>query len=159
MPIITTPIVTAPLTGYTDNAVTQKGTAVTATDGAIFEYVFALSALSQYNAVCIDADGNASNLTTTNAAEVKRVGVAQVSIATSTYGWVQRSGKMNVNVLADCADFVALFTTATPGKLDDATISERLVLGINLVTSTNTVAAITAIGAAPLQIFPFANPA
>jgi hypothetical protein len=43
--------------------------------------------------------------------------------------------------------------------LDDATISEALVLGLNLVSSTSTASALTAIGASPLQIFPFANPA
>ena len=159
MPVITTPIVTQSLTQYADNPVTQLGTTVTGTDGSIFEYVFALSALSQYNAVGIDSSGNASNLTTTLAATVKRVGVAQISIAVSSYGWVQRSGKMSVNVLADCNDFVALFTTATPGKLDDATISEALVLGLNTYASTSTASAVSAVGASPLQIFPFANPA
>lgn len=159
MPIIVTPIVTGSLDAYTDEAKTQLGTTVTGTDGSIFEYVFALSALSAYNAVGIDSSGNASNLTTTLAATVKRVGVAQISIAVSTYGWVQRSGKMSVNVLADCNDFVALFTTATPGKLDDATISECLVLGLNTYASTSTASTVSAVGAAPLQIFPFANPA
>jgi len=159
MPVITTPIVTGSLTSYTDNAITQVGTTVTATDGAIFEYILALSALSEFNAVGIDADGRASNLTTTLAATVRRVGVAQISIAVSTYGWVQRSGQMRVNVAQACQDFVPLFTTATPGVLDDATISEALVLGVNLVTSTTTASAMTAIGAAPLQIFPYANPA
>ena len=159
MPIIVTPIVTGSLDAYTDDAKTQLGTTVTGTDGSIFEYVFALSALSAYNAVGIDSSGNASNLTTTLAATVKRVGVAQISIAVSTYGWVQRSGKMSVNVLADCNDFVALFTTATPGKLDDATISECLVLGLNTYASTSTASTVSAVGAAPLQIFPFANPA
>ena len=159
MTTITTPIVTQSLDLYADNPVTQLGTTVTGTDGSIFEYVFALSAISQYNAVGIDSDGRASNLTTTLAATVKRVGVAQISIAVSTYGWVQRSGQMRVNVAQACQDFVALFTTATPGVLDDATISECLVLGMNLVNSTSTASAVTGIGASPLQIFPFANPA
>ena len=159
MAVITTPIVTGSLSAYTDSAITQLGTTVTGTDGSIFEYVFALSALSQYNAVGIDSDGNASNLTTTLAATVKRVGVAQISIAVSSYGWVQRSGKMIVNVLANCNDFVALFTTSTPGALDDSTISECLVLGINTYASTTTASAVSAVGAALLQIFPFANPA
>jgi len=118
-----------------------------------------LSAIAAYNAVCIDDAGNASNLTTTNAASYKKVGVAQISIAVSNYGWIQRQGKMGVNVAANCQDFVALFTTATPGVLDDVTVSECLVLGLNTYSSTVTASNVSALGAAPLQIFPFANPA
>jgi hypothetical protein len=159
MPVITNSIVTPSLTAYSDVQTIQLGATVVGTDGSLFEYVQALSAISGYNAVGIDESGKASNLTTTLAATVKRVGVAQISIAVSCFGWVQRMGKMSVNVLADCNDFVALFTTATPGKLDDATISEALVLGLNTFASTSTASTVSALGAAPLQIFPFANPA
>lgn len=135
------------------------GTTVQGTDGSLWEYVQTLSAISTYNAVCIDADNRASNLTTTNAAETKRVGVAQISIAVSGFGWVQRSGKMRVNCAQACQDFVPLFTTGTPGVVDDATISECLILGLNTVSSSSTASALTAIGSTPLNIFPFANPA
>lgn len=158
MTIIVTPIVTPPLDNYTSDQKFALGTQVTTTDG-VFEYVQVLSAVAAYNAVGIDFGGLASNLTTTLATTVKRVGVAQISIAVSCYGWVQRSGNMIVNVAQGCQDFVALFTTSTPGVLDDATVSECLVLGLNLVTSTSTAAAMTAIGASSLQVFPFANPA
>ena len=109
-----------------------KGTQVQTTQGGLFEYCNTLSAIAAYNAVCIDDNGNASNLTTTNAASYKKVGVAQISIAVSCYGWIQRAGKTIVNVAANCQDFVALFTTATPGVLDDVTVSEALVLGLNI---------------------------
>ena len=138
------------------------GTQAQGTDGSLFEYVTCLSIISQYNAVVINEVGQASNLTTTNGGPTgigKKVAVAQVSIPVSSYGWVQRQGTMLVNVLADCQDIVPLFTTATPGKLDDVTVSECMVLGINTVSSTSTASTVTAIGAAPLQIFPFANPA
>ncbi len=159
MPIVTTPLAGVNINDYSTTAQFALGTAVQATDGSLFEYVQAASAIAAYNAVCID-DGNiASNLTTTNAASYRRVGVAQVSIAVSCYGWVQRSGKMRVNVAQACQDFVPLFTTATPGVLDDVTVSEALVLGINTVTSTTTASAMTAVGASPAQIFPYANPA
>lgn len=159
MATVTSSVIGVDLNNYSTTAQFTKGTLVNGTDGALFEYIMALSAIAAYNAVCIDADENASNLTTTNAAETRRVGVAQISIAVSCFGWVQRAGKMNVNVLANCQDFVPLFTTATPGVLDDVTVSECLVLGLNTVTSTTTASAMTAIGASPLQIFPFANPA
>lgn len=159
MATVTSSLLGVNLTGYDTTAGFALGTTCAGTDGALFEYVQVASAVAAYNAVCIDPDGVASNLTTTNAASYKRVGVAQISIAVSCYGWVQRSGKLGVNVAANCNDFVALFTTATPGVLDDATISECLVLGLNTYSSTVTASNVTAVGAAPLQIFPWANPA
>lgn len=139
------------------------GTQVLTTQGGLFQYVNALSAISTYNAVIIDDSGNASNLTTTNGTAAsglgKMVGVAQISIAVSCYGWVQRQGKLIVNVAAQCQDFVPLFTTATPGVLDDITVSECLVLGMNIYTSASNATAATGYAAAPLQMFPFANPA
>lgn len=159
MATVTSSLIGVNLTSYDSTAQFAVGTQVLGTDGSLFQYVNTLSAVAAYNAVCIDDAGNASNLTTTNAASYKMVGVAQISIAVSSYGWVQRSGKLQVNVAANCNDFVALFTTATPGVLDDATVSECLVLGLNTYSSTVTASAVSALGAAPLQIFPFANPA
>ena len=159
MATITSSLIGVDLNNYSTTPLYTLGTLANGTDGSVFEYVQAASAISTYNAVIIDDGEIASNATTTNVASYKRIGVAQISIAVSCYGWVQRSGKMIVNVAQGCQDFVALFTTATPGVLDDATVSECLVLGLNLVTSTSTASALTAIGASPLQIFPFANPA
>lgn len=159
MATVTSSLIGVSLTSYDSTAQFAKGTQVLGTDGALFEYVNTLSAVAAYNAVGIDEDGNASNLTTTLAATVKKVAVAQISIAVSCYGWVQRSGKMGVNVAANCNDFVSLFTTATPGVLDDATISECLVLGLATYSSTVTASNVSALGASTLQIFPFANPA
>jgi len=138
------------------------GTRVDTTGGGVFEYVKALSTISQYDAVLIDGNTAAVPITTTNSAAgtgPKAVGVAQVSIASASYGWVQRTGKMQVNVLADCNDFVALFTTGTAGKLDDATVSAQLVLSLNTVTSTSTASAVSALAGSLMSIFPFANPA
>lgn len=159
MAIISSSLIGAQLGTYTTDAQFALGTLANGTDGALFQYVQALSAISTYNAVVIDQDGKASNATTTNAAELKSVGVAQLSIAVSCFGWVQRAGKMRVNVAANCQDFVALFTTSTPGVLDDVTVSEALVLGLNTYSSTVTASNVTAVGSAMLQIFPFANPA
>lgn len=159
MPTVTASLIGVNLNAYDSTAQFAKGTQVNTSDGGIFEYVNTLSAIAAYNAVGIDEEGNASNLTTTLAATVKKVAVAQISIAVSTYGWVQRQGKMGVNVAAQCQDFVPLFTTSTPGVLDDVTVSECLVLGLNTYSSTVTASNVSALGAAPLQIFPFANPA
>lgn len=159
MATVTSSLIGVNLNAYDSTAQFAKGTQVIGTDGSLFEYVNTLSAVAAFNAVGIDESGNASNLTTTLATTVKKLAVAQVSIAVSCYGWVQRQGKMGVNVAANCNDFVALFTTATPGVLDDATISECLVLGLNTYSSTVTASNVSALGSAPLQIFPYANPA
>lgn len=159
MATVTTSLIGVSLTSYDTAAAFALGTQVSSSDGALFEYVQVASAVAAYNAVAINADGVASNLTTTLAATQKKVAVAQISIAVSCYGWVQRSGKMGVNVAANCNDFVPLFTTATAGVLDDATVSECLVLGLNTYSSTVTASNVTALGAASLQIFPYANPA
>lgn len=156
---ITSSLIGVNINAYSTTADFAKGTQVLGTDGSLFEYVNTLSAISTYNAVCIDVDENASNLETTNAASCYRVGVAQISIAVSCYGWVQRSGKMIVKVAQNCEDFVPLFPTTTPGVLDDATISAMMVLGLNTVTSTTTASAMTALGSAPLQILFYQNPA
>ena len=160
MATVTSSLIGVNLNAYDTTAQFAVGTQVMTNAGGLFQYVNTLSAISTYNAVCIDVSGNASNLTTTNAAENKMVGVAQISIAVSCYGWVQRQGAgIVVNVAAQCQDFVALFTTSTPGVLDDITVSEALVLGLNIYQSSSNATAATGIAAAPLQIFPFANPA
>jgi len=159
MTTISSSLIGVNINAYTTTADFELGTQVMGTDGSLFEYIQAASALSGFNAVAINADGVASNVTTTLAATQKKIGVVQISIAVSCYGWAQRSGKMGVNVAANCNDFVALFTTATPGVLDDATISECLVLGLNTHSSTVTASNVTALGASPMQIFPYANPA
>lgn len=159
MATVTSSLIGVSLNSYDTTATFALGSQVNTGDGGLFEYVRVASAVAAYNAVAIDADGVASNLTTTLAATQKKVAVAQISIAVSCYGWVQRAGKMGVNVAANCQDFVPLFTTATPGVLDDATVSECLVLGLNTYSSTVTASNVTALGAAPLQVFPFANPA
>lgn len=138
------------------------GTRVTTTDGGVFEYCKALSTVSQYDAVVIDADNAAAPATTTNTAEgtgVSRIGVSQVSIASASYGWVQRAGKMVVNVAAGCQDFVQLFTSAAAGVLDDATISAGAILGLRTVTSTSTASAVTAVAGQDIVRSWYSNPA
>ena len=160
MATVTSSMIGVDLLNYNSTAQFAVGTQVLGTDGALFEYVNTLSAIPAGNAVGISESGNASNLTTTLAATVKKAGVAQISIAVSTYGWVQRSGKLNVNVAASCAMDVLLFTTGTAGILDDATISAAVLLGLNLITSTVSNATIgVAVAATPLFITWWSNPA
>jgi hypothetical protein len=67
----------------------------------------------------IDEAYGAVMVSTSNDARGDLLGVAPVTIAASSYGWVQVKGVCNVQVAASCAANVRLNTTATAGQLDD----------------------------------------
>lgn len=118
------------------------GTVVSLSDGGEAIYVEALSEISQFAYALVYADASAQMSTTTLAATAKRGGWAQTSIPSGYFGWLQISGKPKGNLAANCDDNVALYTTATSGVLDDATVSGGLVLG---ATSTVTISNATAV--------------
>lgn len=158
--VITSSLVGVDINNYSSSAMFAVGTQVFGTNGSMFEYVNTLSAIPAYQLVVIDDANNASNATTTNAATgLSRLGVAQISIAVSCYGWVQRQGLMLVSAAANCDNGVLLFTTGTAGVVDDATVSNCLVLGLMTMTTISNATAITAVAAAPLQIGWYSNPA
>ena len=98
MPVIVNGFAYPSLTDTQTTAAINVGTVVTLDDGGTAVYVRAASAISQYNAVCIPNTNIATNATTARVAETKRVGFAQVSIASGDYGWVHTGGKVRVNV-------------------------------------------------------------
>ena len=134
------------------SAAVNVGTVVTLDDGGMAVYVQAASAISQYNAVCIPNTNIATNATTARAAATKRVGFAQVSIASGSYGWVHLGGKVRVNVSASCLPAVALYTTTTEGRLDDATVSGALVAGVVTEVTASATSALTAVAAYSMVI-------
>lgn len=137
-----------PALGYTQSSPSVNvGTVVSLDDGGFAVYVRAASALSQYNAVLIPNSNIATNATTARAADTKRVGFAQVSIASGDYGWVHLGGKVRVNVSASCLPAVALYTTTTEGRLDDATVSGALVAGVVTEVTASATSAMTAVAA------------
>ena len=142
-----------PALGYTQSSPSlQVGTVVTLDDGGMAVYVQAASALSQYNAVCIPNTNIATNATTARVAATKRVGFAQVSIASGDYGWVHLGGKVRVKVSASCLPAVALYTTTTEGLLDDATVSGALVAGVVTEVTASATSAMTAVAAYTMVI-------
>jgi hypothetical protein len=128
------------------------GTVVNLDDGGQAVYVQAASALSQYNAVLIPNTNVATNATTARSADTKRVGFAQVSIASGSYGWVHLGGKVRVNVAVSCLPSVALYTTSTEGVLDDATVSGALVAGVVTNLTASAASAMTAVAGYTLII-------
>jgi len=150
MPVNTSSVLGVNLTQTDSTAGFAVGTLVNLSDGAQAMYVLtSTSAVSTFAAVAINVDGTVDMLTTTNAATTPRIGFAQTSIATGYYGWVQLGGNVKVNLAANCDDAVPLFTTATPGVLDDATVTAGYVMGlINTVTISNATA-VTCVGQYP----------
>jgi hypothetical protein len=136
--------------GYTDTSPAfGLGTVVNLDDGGQAIYVQAASTVATYSAVAVQVNNSVVPLTTTNSAGSKAVGFAQVSIASAYYGWVQLGGKPRVLVAANCQPSVPLFTTATAGVLDDATVTAGLVAGLVATTSTVTASNVTCIAGYP----------
>lgn len=107
------------------------------------------SACSTYSAVVISETFKATQLTTGNArSSGNRIAFAQTSIGTGRVGWVHLSGQnLVVNLAANCAPYVPLYTTATGGTLDDATVSGSggMVMGVFAVTSISNATATTCV--------------
>ena len=118
------------------------GTVASLNDGGEAVFVKALSEISHYAYALVYADGTAQMATTTLAANAKRGGWAQQSIPSGYWGWLQISGIPKGNLAANCDDNVPLYTTATSGVLDDATVSGCLVA---FATSTVTISNATAV--------------
>lgn len=125
------------------------GTSVNLDDGGQAVYVQAASAVAQYDAVAVLGNNTVVPITTTNSANSKAVGFAQVSIASAAYGWVQIGGKPRVKLAASCLPAVPLYTTATAGTLDDAAVSGGLVAGIVAVTTASGATALTCVAGYP----------
>ena len=135
---------------YTDTSPSfAVGTVVNLSDGGQALYVQAASTCATWSAVTVSVDNKVAPLTTTNSASSKAVGFAQVSIASAYYGWVQLGGKPRVNVATACEPSVPLFTTATGGVLDDATVTGGLVAGLVATTSAASASAVTCIAGYP----------
>lgn len=128
------------------------GTRVQTSNGGVFQYVHAAAAITQYSCVTIDEDGEASMSTKTAVDAGHQIGFAQVAFADNDFGWVciHSPGNITVRALADCAADVQLYTSGTPGALDDTSGSQTLIRGVVLaVAATNTASSREAIAVYP----------
>ena len=164
MTVHTTPIILGQALDVVDTtANVALGTRVATSDGGNAVYVQALSGVAQYCGVVINVDYTVNALSTTAVADgsgtSKEVAWAQVSAPSGSYLWVQAAGRPIGKLAANCADRVTLFTTATAGVLDDATVSAALLSGVVSKTTISNATAITLMVPYGAHIFPFANPA
>lgn len=128
------------------------GTRDTGTDGSEWLYVQAGAAITQYSWVAIDENFQAVMGTKALADAGHNVGFAQVAFSDNDFGWVcvNAPGNQSVRVLASCAADVQLYTSGTPGALDDTSASQTLIRGVVLVTgATNTASTREMIAAYP----------
>lgn len=113
-----------------------------------FLYVHAAEAITAAGyAVQVDGDCEAQMIDATSSAvgQGARAGAAMAAIADNEYFWIQIYGKGSIRTLADAAVGTGLFSTATPGALDDAaTTGLEPVFGIYLGTATGGAAATNA---------------
>lgn len=114
------------------------GTRVDHTDGQTYTKVQASAAIVQYDWVGIDENFAAAPLTDAMAQDGWEIGVAQVAFASGDYGWIATKGSnLTGFVKASCAADVSLYTSATAGKLDDASTGQTKIEGVVLVTANS----------------------
>lgn len=123
--------------------------AVGSTTDGDYMFVQADGAIAQYAFVKISDDGQAAELTTTNAGSNNlQVGVAQIGAADNEYLWVWvggvGGGGVGSGVRGKCAASYAadanLNTTATAGVADDASTTKiQNVVGLTTLTGAGTV--------------------
>jgi len=74
-----------------------------------------------------------------------RVGAAMAAMADNDWGWIQIYGKGSLRTLASAAVGTILYSTATPGAVDDAaTAGLEEICGLSLGTATGGAAATNA---------------
>jgi hypothetical protein len=128
------------------------GTRVSTSNNGVYIFARAESDISAFDAVIMSTYADSASLTpvlravpvtTTNAAALgySMVGFAQTAITSSYYGWIGINGMLKVNLLVACNPKVPLYTTATAGKLDDATVSAGYIQGIVANTSATSASA------------------
>lgn len=118
---------------------------MTTHDGKQYRYVLSTDTIAAYDVCAVTSAGVASRCTSANVLG-GLVGVAQATLSSGYYGWVQTLGQTTVNCLSTCSAGVALYTSATAGSLDDTATSQTKIGGLTILAN------ITAAGPAVGQI-------
>lgn len=105
------------------------GTRITKEDGREYIYVEADEALTAGNLALIHEDYGAENVDATSSApgtgQGMPCGLVVATIASGGFGWLQTygPGDVSLNVGSSCAAHTQLTSSASAGRLDDATTS------------------------------------
>jgi hypothetical protein len=121
-------------------------TYVKGTGESEYVFVYASGSVALGDVVQISNTGTAVSVTSTLATFGSPLGVAQVAIAASNYGWVQRAGYcQKIGTAAAAAVNVQLATTATAGQIDDSTATgTKNITGMALTTTAGSQTVVTA---------------
>lgn len=114
-----------------------------------FVFVKATTAITAGWVCVIDSAYGAVGITTALALLGKLVGVAPVSIAASSYGWLQRAGTCDGGIFAitNTQPNVGLLATTGAGIIDDATTTgNKNITGMILNATSNTTTTAVAVG-------------
>jgi len=117
------------------NSGIKVGAIFTAADGKKYMRVQVAANITQYAHVSIDENGQATMLTKALLDTRTNIGCCQVALTSGNYGWAQVEGNYTGLVKASCVLDAKLYSSATPGYLDDDLTSQTAVLGA-VVTTT-----------------------
>lgn len=111
-------------------------------DGGEAIYIKASDSITAGDVLLVDGSGNAAKITTAltdagTATAHQYIAVAHVTLASGQHGWACTSGipTAGISVLASCVRGSPLYTTTTPGALDDISTSSHLITGIEITTT------------------------
>lgn len=118
------------------------GTTLNGSNGTKWMYVHAATAITQYDAVGVSEDYEASALTKAMADDGWTIGFAQVAASDNDFFWLAIEGRGNISVrcAGSCAADVSLYTTASAGKLDDTSASQTKIQGVVGITASTSAA-------------------
>jgi hypothetical protein len=124
-----------------------QGTYARGSGESEYVFVYASGAVALGDVVQLSPTYTAVSVTTTLATFGSQLGVAQVAIAASAYGWVQRAGYcQKIGTAAAAVVNVQLATTATAGQIDDSTATgTKNINGMVLATTAGSQTVVTGI--------------
>lgn len=130
------------LAGTTTDKLSGLGDKFVDNLGRTWVYVQANGAITQYDFIGIDENYQAAPLTSAMLGDGWFVGAANVAFADNDYGWIAVEGANGLTgrLGASCAADAALFSTTTPGVIDDATTGTAI-RGVVAVAANTTTSA------------------
>lgn len=133
-----------------DDPLFELGTIVPLSDGGEAVYCKASGDVSQYAVCGINEDFDVYMMTRALGVQSDRIGLPQIAIESSQYGWVHtRGSNIKVRTKASAAADAQLWTTASAGVVDDATSTgANKIDGMVLVAAAGTAAT----GAAGIEV-------
>jgi hypothetical protein len=124
------------------------GERATGTNGTVWIYGRAQTAVLQYDAVTIDSSFNINSLMAADVKAGKQIGTAQVAFAALDYGWICISGSsLMINVKASAQTSLPVIPSTVTGSLDTTAgvaAGVTTILGVQLLTTAGLTA--TSIG-------------